>query len=52
MKLGEDFTQFLPETIPFYAELMEDDNNEIEDLCQKSIKEIEKVVNEPLQKYF
>ncbi|CAG9854683.1 unnamed protein product [Phyllotreta striolata] len=51
-KLGEDFLPLLPETIPFLAELLEDDEEEIEKACQKAIQEMEKILGEPLQKYF
>ncbi|XP_060070386.1 HEAT repeat-containing protein 1-like [Ylistrum balloti] len=51
-KLGEDFLGLLPETIPFLAELMEDDCEEVEKECQAVIGEMEKTLGEPLQKYF
>jgi U3 small nucleolar RNA-associated protein 10 len=41
----------LPESIPFLSELMEDDNTEVEGLCQKVVKEIEEVSGEDLQEY-
>ncbi|XP_072401765.1 HEAT repeat-containing protein 1 [Diabrotica undecimpunctata] len=51
-KLGEDFLPLLPETIPFLAELLEDEEEDVEKACQKAIQEMEKVLGEPLQKYF
>lgn len=51
-KLGEDFLSLLPETIPFLAELLEDEEEEVEKACQKAVQEMEKVLGEPLQKYF
>ncbi|KAJ7330602.1 HEAT repeat-containing protein 1 [Desmophyllum pertusum] len=51
-RLGEDFMVLLPETIPFLAELMEDECFEVEEQCQHVISEIEQVLGEPLQKYF
>lgn len=51
-KLGEDFQPLLPETIPFLAELLEDDNYKVEKSCQKAVQELEKILGEPLQKYF
>ncbi|XP_078352830.1 HEAT repeat-containing protein 1-like isoform X2 [Oculina patagonica] len=51
-RLGEDFMVLLPETIPFLAELMEDECFEVEQQCQHVISEIEQVLGEPLQKYF
>ncbi|XP_071145410.1 HEAT repeat-containing protein 1-like isoform X1 [Mytilus edulis] len=51
-KLGEDFMPLLPEAIPFLAELMEDDSEEVEKKCQSVIAEMEKTLGEPLKKYF
>ncbi|XP_029184672.2 HEAT repeat-containing protein 1-like isoform X2 [Acropora millepora] len=51
-RLGEDFMVLLPETIPFLAELMEDEYFEVEQQCQHVINEMEKALGEPLQKYF
>ncbi|XP_055389397.1 HEAT repeat-containing protein 1 homolog [Condylostylus longicornis] len=51
-KLGEDFSSLLPETIPFMAELLENDNTIIEEAGRKTVIELEKVVGESLQKYF
>lgn len=51
-QLGEDFLVLLPETIPFLAELMEDECFEVEQQCQHVILAIEQVLGEPLQKYF
>lgn len=51
-KLGEDFLPLLPETIPFLAELLEDEEEKVEKACQKAVQEMEKVLGEPLQKYF
>eukprot|EP01135_Chromosphaera_perkinsii_P001742 Nk52_evm11s210 gene=Nk52_evmTU11s210 len=50
--LGEEFLILLPETIPFLAELMEDDSLEVEQLVQEVIKVIEGHLGESLQKYF
>ncbi|XP_018325766.1 HEAT repeat-containing protein 1 [Agrilus planipennis] len=51
-KVGEDFLPLLPETIPFLAELLEDDEENVEKTCRRTVQEIEKIVGEPLQKYF
>ncbi|XP_066143538.1 HEAT repeat-containing protein 1 [Euwallacea fornicatus] len=51
-KLREDFMPLLPETIPFLAELLEDEDERVEKACQKAVREMEKVLGEPLQKYF
>ncbi|XP_038070056.1 HEAT repeat-containing protein 1-like [Patiria miniata] len=51
-KLAEDYLSLLPETIPFLAELMEDESVEVEQQCQLVVNELEKTLGEPLQKYF
>ncbi|XP_058814545.1 HEAT repeat-containing protein 1 homolog [Topomyia yanbarensis] len=50
-KIGENFAPLLPESIPFLAELQEDENQAVENAVQKTIREIEKVTGEPLHKY-
>jgi hypothetical protein len=51
-KLGEEFLILLPETIPFLAELMEDEEPEVEKACQELVQTIEQHLGEPLKKYF
>lgn len=51
-KLGEDFLPMLPETVPFLAELMEDEDEEVEKQCTHVVQDLESVLGEPLQKYF
>ena len=51
-KLAADYMSLLPETIPFMAELMEDENEQVEALCQQVVSSMEDVLGEPLQKYF
>lgn len=51
-KLGEAYSTLLPETVPFLAELMEDESDEVEKQCQLLISEMEKTLGEDLQKYF
>ncbi|KAK9703316.1 snoRNA-binding rRNA-processing protein utp10 [Basidiobolus ranarum] len=51
-RLGEEFLVLLPETIPFLAELMEDDEQKVEKLTQEVIAQIEQYLGESLQKYF
>jgi U3 small nucleolar RNA-associated protein 10 len=41
----------LPETVPFVAELMEDDNIEVERLCQALIRQIEALSGESMENY-
>ncbi|PNF34295.1 HEAT repeat-containing protein 1 [Cryptotermes secundus] len=51
-KLGEDFLPLLPETVPFLAELLEDEEEAVESACQKAVQDLEEVLGEPLKKYF
>lgn len=51
-KLGESFLPLLPETVPFLAELLEDEEETIETACRRSVQDLEQVLGEPIQKYF
>ncbi|XP_078047491.1 HEAT repeat containing 1 homolog l(2)k09022 isoform X2 [Augochlora pura] len=51
-KLGEDFMPLLPETIPFLAELLEDEDEATEKCAQNAVRTLEELLGEPLQKYF
>ncbi|XP_031436234.1 HEAT repeat-containing protein 1 [Clupea harengus] len=51
-RLKENYMVLLPETIPFLAELMEDECEEVEHQVQKVINEMENILGEPLQSYF
>ncbi|XP_056423506.1 HEAT repeat-containing protein 1 [Hyla sarda] len=51
-KLRENYMVLLPEAIPFLAELMEDECEEVEQQCQKTIKQLENFLGESLQSYF
>ncbi|KAL2099230.1 hypothetical protein ACEWY4_005710 [Coilia grayii] len=51
-RLKENYMVLLPETIPFLAELMEDECEEVEHQVQKVINEMESILGEPLQSYF
>lgn len=50
-RLGEVFIDVLPETIPYLAELLEDDSSQVEKKCQQLISRIEEISGESLQKY-
>jgi hypothetical protein len=52
VKLGEEFLVLLPETIPFLAELMEDEEETVEKLCQEVCQVIQQYLGEDIQKYF
>ena len=49
--LGEDFMLMLPESIPFLSELMEDESEDVEALCQQLMKELEEISGEKLDEY-
>ncbi|KAJ8670534.1 hypothetical protein QAD02_001793 [Eretmocerus hayati] len=51
-KLGEDFMPLLPETVPFLAELLEDEDEATEKNAQNAVRIMEDILGEPLQKYF
>ncbi|XP_015119212.1 HEAT repeat-containing protein 1 [Diachasma alloeum] len=51
-KLGEDFMPLLPETVPFLAELLEDEDENTEKIAQNAVRTLEDILGEPLQKYF
>ncbi|XP_041829297.1 HEAT repeat-containing protein 1 [Melanotaenia boesemani] len=51
-RLKENYMVLLPETIPFLAELMEDECEEVELQVQKVIQEMENILGEPLHSYF
>lgn len=51
-KLGEDFMPLLPETVPFLAELLEDEDEITEKCAQNAVRTLEDILGEPLQKYF
>ncbi|CAK6442246.1 unnamed protein product [Pipistrellus nathusii] len=50
--LKENYIVLLPESIPFLAELMEDECEEVEHQCQRTVQRLEAVLGEPLQSYF
>jgi U3 small nucleolar RNA-associated protein 10 len=50
-QLGEEFLILLPETVPYLAELMEDEHHEVETCCHHTITVIEGYLGESLQKY-
>ncbi|EPQ17123.1 HEAT repeat-containing protein 1 [Myotis brandtii] len=50
--LKENYMVLLPESIPFLAELMEDECEEVEHQCQRTVQQLEAVLGEPLQSYF
>lgn len=51
-KIGDVYSSYLSETVPFLAELMEDPCEEVEEKVQEVIKDLEDVVGESLQSHF
>jgi len=51
-ELGKDFLPLLPPAVPVLAELMNDDDPEVEAKTQKMLLQLENIVGEPLQPYF
>lgn len=51
-KLGEQWLPFLPTFIPYIAELLEDDDEDVETEVRKDlVRVIENVLGEPLERY-
>jgi len=49
---GDDFLNFLPDTVPLLVELLEDDSEVVEARCKVLVKQIEKILGESIQSYF
>ncbi|EDW12577.1 HEAT repeat-containing protein 1 homolog [Drosophila mojavensis] len=50
-KLGESFAPLLPETVPFIAELLEDEHEPVEKNTRTAVQELETILGESVQKY-
>ncbi|XP_033173717.1 HEAT repeat-containing protein 1 homolog [Drosophila mauritiana] len=50
-KLGESYATLLPETVPFIAELLEDEHQRVEKNTRTAVQELETILGEPVQKY-
>ncbi|XP_039278658.1 HEAT repeat-containing protein 1 [Nilaparvata lugens] len=51
-KLGDSYLPLLPESIPFLAELLEDEEEEVERTCRSVVQDMEAVLGEQISKYF
>ncbi|CAG0897971.1 unnamed protein product, partial [Darwinula stevensoni] len=51
-KLGPDGLVLLPDAMPFYSELLEDEHVEVEEAAQRLIRDLETSLGEDLQQYF
>ncbi|KAH8279941.1 hypothetical protein KR054_011740 [Drosophila jambulina] len=50
-KLGESYATLLPETVPFIAELLEDEHQSVEKNTRTAVQELETILGEPVEKY-
>lgn len=50
--MQNNYLPLLPESIPFLAEIMEDESSEVEKECQSVVIEMEGILGEPIRKYF
>lgn len=50
--VGEEMLTYFPETIPFLAELLEDEDENVVKKCQELCLKIQDYLGEPIQPYF
>jgi U3 small nucleolar RNA-associated protein 10 len=50
-RLQQQYLVLLPETLPYISELMEDQDNAVEDITQRVIKQIEDLSGESLENH-
>jgi U3 small nucleolar RNA-associated protein 10 len=48
-KLGEEWLAMVPEMLPFVAELLEDDDEDVEKEARAWVKKVEEVLGESLE---
>lgn len=51
-QLGNAWLPLLAESVPFLAELLEDGDPRIESSTKETIRKLEQILGEPLEKYF
>jgi len=51
-ELGKDFLPLLPPAVPFFAELLNDNDEEVEKETKRMLLKLEDILGEPLQPYF
>merc|ERR1711928_233983 len=51
LKIGGDYTLLMPEAVPFFAELLEDDSEEVEEFTKKCLQGMEVAIGENIQQY-
>lgn len=51
MKLGQDYSILLPDTLPFLAELLEDSDSNVEEKTHQIVKAIEDITGESMDQY-
>ena len=52
LKIGGDYTLLMPEAVPFFAELLEDDSEDVELFTKKCLQGMEVAIGENIQQYF
>ncbi|CAH3846554.1 unnamed protein product [Pieris brassicae] len=51
-QLGSNWLPLLAESVPFFAELLEDGDQRIETATKNAVRTLEQILGEPLEKYF
>ena len=51
-RIGEDLLVLFPETIPFLAELLQDDDETVETKCKQVCLQIQDILGESIDHYF
>lgn len=51
-KLADSYLPLLPETMPFFAELLEDEEEVVENTCRAVVQDLESILGEEISKYF
>jgi U3 small nucleolar RNA-associated protein 10 len=51
LKLGQDYSVLLPDTLPFIAELLEDSDPLVEEKTHEIVKAIENITGESMDQY-
>ena len=52
VKLGQDYSVLLPDSLPFIAELLEDSDPIVEEKTHLIVKAIEDITGESIDQYF
>lgn len=52
LTMNEEYLPLLPEAIPFFAELFEEDGDDIQKMLHVLFNDAEQICGEPITKYF